>query len=105
MTKSSKTHSIQSVVLLLIFTLLKLGIAHELSHAFSDHDEVADCEDCFLMFDTTKKHSFDLQFETYETLQDVTLAAYKPILLLYKNPLVYFQFTTEFHNKPPPNLV
>jgi len=104
-THPSKIRSVKSIVLLVIFIALKLEIAHALSHVFCHHDEAADCDHCFLIVDSKKKHSFNYQSYTYEIENDAKAAVHKPILLLYKNPIVSIQYSTEFFNKPPPTLV
>lgn len=81
-----------------------MGIAHEISHAFS-HDEIADCEDCFLMLDANEKNLFNYQSQVYEENALIVSCAHKPILLLYKNPMIDEFYSNEFFNKPPPNLV
>jgi hypothetical protein len=95
--------SIQSVALLIIFVFLKMGIAHAASHTFS-HEEVADCEDCFLIIDTNTKNLFDFHSNTYEATTQHTSTLHKPIVLLYKSPIIHEYHIHEFFNKPPPVL-
>ncbi|MFK7748407.1 MAG: hypothetical protein AB8B65_08460 [Kordia sp.] len=75
---------------------------HSISHAFS-HDEVADCEDCFLILDTNEKNLFD-----YHTVNNVETTSFvtpihKPITLLYKSPIIRVYHFSKFFNKPPPS--
>ncbi|WP_298521005.1 hypothetical protein [uncultured Kordia sp.] len=94
----------RSLLLLAIFVLLKMGVAHSMSHAFS-HDDVAECEDCFLILDSNEKNLFDSHTDTFEETTLLVETLHKPIILLYKNPVVTEFYTTQFFNRPPPALV
>jgi hypothetical protein len=92
---------IKSISLLLIFILLKLGVAHSLSHAVS-HDDIDSCEHCILLIESNKNNAFDnsssghdYEIIVYETID-------KPFKSLYKNPLFNDYRYSFFYNKPPP---
>lgn len=81
-----------------------MGIAHSLSHEFS-HDDVAECEDCFFILDANEKHHFNYVTEGYEEVTSSVLAAHKPVILLYANPVIAVYHHTQLFNRPPPSLV
>lgn len=94
---------IKSILLLLIFTFLKIGVAHSLSHAFS-HDDINDCEHCILIADSNKTKTFNGHSYTYSSDVIKKEALPKPFILLYKNPLFREHHYFFFFNKPPPSL-
>lgn len=89
--------------MLIIFVLIKIGVAHSISHAFSD-DDIADCEHCILIIDSNKTHSFDHNTNAYEKTTFFVESTHKPIILLYKNPVIRVYHSNQFFNKPPPSL-
>jgi len=93
----------KSILLLIIFVMLKMGIGHAASHAFSDHD-IADCNECFLILNSNEKNSFDYDTCTYEETTSFIASFHKPIILLYKNPRITVYHLHQFFNKPPPSL-
>jgi hypothetical protein len=78
-----------------------MGIMHSVSHAFS-HDEITDCEDCFLIIDSNEKNQFDYHTATSEEPTIFVEPIHKPIILLYKNPIIRVYHFSQFFNKPPP---
>ncbi len=90
--------------MLIIFVFVKMGVAHSISHTFS-HDDIADCDHCILIIDSNQKHSFDHNTDTYETNICFVESNHKPIILLYKNPIIRVYHSNQFFNKPPPSLV
>ncbi|MGH1387617.1 hypothetical protein [Kordia sp.] len=74
---------------------------HSISHAFS-HDEIADCEDCFLIIDANEKNLFDYHTAASEETSSIVESIHKPITLLYKNPIIRVYHFSKFFNKPPP---
>lgn len=99
--KSSK--KLKSILLLLVFAMLKIGVAHSLSHAFSN-DDVKHCEQCLLIVDSNKTKPFDGFSYSYSSdILDVEVLP-KPFVLPYKNPLFREHHNFFFHNKPPPIL-
>lgn len=93
----------KSILLLLIFVFLKIGVAHSLSHAFS-HDDLNDCEHCILITNSNKTNTFigDTFPQTIYVIQAAVTD--KPVTLLYKNPLFREHFYVFFFNKPPPKI-
>lgn len=91
----------KSIFLLTVFLFLKIGVAHSLSHTFS-HDDLNDCEECFLIVKSNKTQTFDGVVNSYnnELLKEIVLQ--KPIALSYKNPVFRNQNNAFFFNKPPP---
>lgn len=94
----------KSIFLLFVFLFLKIGVAHSLSHSFSD-DHIDDCEQCILIVDANKTQTFDeANFDDINDIIKIETVS-KPIVLLYQNPLVIKE-TNRFYffNKPPPSL-
>ncbi|WP_420571381.1 hypothetical protein [Kordia sp.] len=89
--------------MLIIFILIKLGVAHSVSHAFS-HDDITDCDHCILIIDSNKTHSFDCNTEVYENTICYVESTYKPVIILYKNPITRAYQASQFFNKPPPSV-
>jgi hypothetical protein len=94
----------KSIFLLFVFLFLKIGVAHSLSHSFSD-DHVDECEQCVLIVDSNKTQTFDgsSSFDNSNIVKEEALK--KPSFLLYKNPLVVKEnHRFYFFNKPPPSI-
>ena len=94
----------KSFLLLLVFLFLKVGLAHSLSHSFS-HDDLDECEQCILIVDSNKTQTFDgansSNNDDFIRKEVIT----KPILFLYKNPVIVKEnHRFYFFNKPPPSL-
>ena len=97
------SHRIKSISLLLVFILLKIGVAHSLSHAFS-HDDFDDCEQCVLIVDSNNTKTFNGHLYPYSSDVIKIDVLPKPFTLLYKNPLFREHDYVFFFNKPPPFL-
>ncbi len=93
---------LKSIVLLSIFVLLKLGFSHAISHTFS-HDDIADCEDCFLILDSNKNKTFDYHAYVYDSSNSLVVNFHKPVILLYTSPVISIYTSDQFFNKPPPS--
>jgi len=94
----------RSLLLLAIFILLKMGVSHSMSHAFS-HEDVADCDDCFLILESNEKHHFDVSTDTFEETSSFVVPFHKPVILLYQNPIATVYHSSQFLNRPPPVVV
>lgn len=103
MSSTSNILKIRSLLLLAIFLFLKMGIAHSMTHAFS-HDDVAECNDCFLILNSNEKNHFDYCTESFEATIIVTQPVHKPVAILYKKPFVTLYFYTTLYNRPPPSV-
>ncbi|GAA3603394.1 hypothetical protein GCM10022396_20940 [Flavivirga amylovorans] len=97
------SHRVKSILLLLVFTLLKIGVAHSLSHAFS-HDDLDDCEQCILIVDSNKIKAFGGHSYSYSSDVINIVVLPKPYNLHYKNPQFREHHYVFFFNKPPPSL-
>lgn len=104
MIHKSNIIKLQSTFLLIIFIALKLDVVHVISHVFS-HDDIADCDHCIFILDSNQTNSFNIQLYTYESSICIEKQLHKPIILLYKSPVVSAIHILEFFNKPPPFLV
>jgi hypothetical protein len=94
----------KSIFLLFVFFFLKVGVAHSLSHTFSDN-HADECEQCFLIVDSNKTQTFDGTISAYSNNFIKKDRLPKPSLLLYKNPIIVKENNRfYFFNKPPPSL-
>jgi len=102
MGKNNSILKTKSVLLLLIFVFLKVGIAHSLTHTFS-HDDINDCEQCVLIVNSNKTKAFNGHLSASLADVEITQTIQKPLSLLYKNPLFKAQYYVLCFNKPPPS--
>ena len=90
-------------MLLLVFALLKIGVAHSLSHTFS-HDDTDDCEQCILIVESNKTKTFYGHSNSYTIEVNHVELLTKPLALHYNNPQFRAHHYILFFNKPPPSL-
>jgi hypothetical protein len=93
----------KSILLLLIFLFLKLGIGHSLSHEFS-HQETEDCQECVLITESNIKYGFDNSSSDFDNVSQKRILP-KSTTFLYHNPIVKETFQIYLFNKPPPVLI
>lgn len=100
----SISNRLKSSLLVLVFLLFKLGIAHELSHVISD-DDSHNCEQCIMLVDSNKINPFDGSSYTYTQNVIIAEASSTAFQLLYKNPLFNDYRYSFYYNKPPPTYI
>ena len=93
--------NLKSFVLLSIFILLKIGVAHAVTHAISN-DDLSDCDHCILVINSNENKVFTSNSYSYSGLVHSIDFESKPVNVLYKNPLVKNQYSGFYFNKPPP---
>ena len=74
-----------------------------MSHAFS-HDDLHDCEECFLIVESNKTDTFHSGFHSYDNSAKITDEVLKPYKVIYKNPIIKEHYFYFLFNKPPPKV-
>ena len=91
---------IKSILLLIIFVWLNIGVAHAISH-----DDTIECDHCIIIIDSNNTKAYDDPPHHQTNLTCFIEYSQKPTTSLYKRSVTRNRYSSQFFNRPPPRLI